>query len=132
MDQPFRTRRLFVFAASTVVAVGGALLNVAALAAVHGTPHLSAAGQQWECFAAPCEPPGGQGKDGPPVHAPHGHDGRCITAPCGPPAGPGSGSGVPPHHVWECFAAPCEPPDGRFPPPNPAPVGTPAQGGVPA
>ncbi|MFF4577195.1 hypothetical protein [Streptomyces sp. NPDC001389] len=77
MTQPFWTRRLFVFTASTVVAVGGALLNAAALAAVHGTPHPSAAGQRWECFTAPCNPP-----------------------------------------------------DGRFPPPNPAPVGTPAQGGV--
>ncbi|MEU3314806.1 hypothetical protein ABZ716_01725 [Streptomyces sp. NPDC006687] len=118
--QPFWTRRLFVFAASTVIAAGSALLNVAAFAAVHGTPHVAAGGQQWQCITAPCNPPDGAGKDGPPGSVPSGHEWQCIKAPCGPP------DGGRPHHVWECFVAPCTPPDEGFPPPNPAPVGTPA------
>ncbi|MEU3403489.1 hypothetical protein ABZ766_05945 [Streptomyces sp. NPDC006670] len=117
--QPFWTRRIFVFAASTVVAAGSALLNVAAFAAVHGGPHAAAAGQQWECFATPCNPPdgSGHGKDGPPVNTPSGHDWQCITAPCGPPQHV-------PSHQWECFAAPCNPPTGGTPLPHPEPEGT--------
>ncbi|MEU8432996.1 hypothetical protein AB0F18_08775 [Streptomyces sp. NPDC029216] len=100
--QPFWTRRLFVFAASTIVAAGSAVLNVAAFAAVHGTPHVTVADHQWQCIKAPCGPPDGK----------HGHPG-----------------GIPSGHVWECFAAPCTPPDGGYPPPNPAPVGTPFNAG---
>ncbi|MFF2191908.1 hypothetical protein [Streptomyces sp. NPDC058157] len=96
--QPFWTRRIFVFAASTIVAAGSAFLNVAAFAAVHGTPHAAVADHQWECFRAPCGPPDGGG-----------------SLP---------GPGHPSPHVWECFAAPCNPPGDGFPPPNPAPVGT--------
>ncbi|GAA0309013.1 hypothetical protein GCM10010302_54690 [Streptomyces polychromogenes] len=109
--QPFWTRRLFVFAASTIVAVGGAVLNVAAFTAVHGTPHVTVADHQWQCVKAPCGPPDGSG------------------------SGPGKGGhhphGSPSPHVWECFAAPCNQPDDGFPTPNPAPVGTPFQGTAP-
>ncbi|RKT06904.1 hypothetical protein BX286_4951 [Streptomyces sp. 3211.6] len=137
-QQPFWSRRLFVFAASTVVAAGSALLNVAAFAAVHGTPQLSAAGQQWECYTAPCNPPDGDGhgKGGPPVNVPSGHDWQCFTAPCGPPGGSGAGEGgKPPHvpsHQWECFVAPCNPPADGSPLPHPEPEGTPAGPGVQA
>ncbi|RPF45486.1 hypothetical protein EDD96_2046 [Streptomyces sp. Ag109_G2-6] len=107
-QQPFWSRRLFVFAASTVVAAGSALLNVAAFAAVHGTPQLSAAGQQWECFTAPCNPPDGDGhgKGGKPPHVPS--------------------------HPLECFVAPCNPPADGSPLPHPEPEGTPAGPGVQA
>ncbi|MFD8143548.1 hypothetical protein [Streptomyces sp. NPDC059708] len=102
-NQPFWTRRLFVFAASTVVAAGSAVLNVAAFAAVHGTPQVTASDHQWQCITAPCNPPE---DDATRPTAPGDHQGH--------------------HHVWECFAAPCNPPSDDFPPPNPAPVGTPA------
>ncbi|MFH7598986.1 hypothetical protein WDV06_28410 [Streptomyces racemochromogenes] len=101
--QPFWTRRPFVFAASAVIAAGSAVLNVAAFAAVHGTPHIAVADQQVQCIKAPCAPADGGG----PWNGKDGHP-----------------RGNPSHHVRECFAAPCGPADGGFPPPNPAPTGT--------
>ncbi|MCF3182175.1 hypothetical protein IPZ70_19815 [Streptomyces polychromogenes] len=106
-QQTFWTRRLFVFAASTIVAAGSAVLNVAAFAAVHGTPHIAVADHQRQCIKAPCGPADGGSTDG---------------------GGPWSGKdghphGNPSHHVVECFVAPCGPADGGFPPPNPAPTG---------
>ncbi|MFD0124779.1 hypothetical protein [Streptomyces virginiae] len=60
MTQLLRTRRLALLVASTAVAAGGVLVPSTAFAATPtAAPHAVDGGQQWQCFAAPCEAPGG-------------------------------------------------------------------------
>ncbi|MEY2225679.1 hypothetical protein [Streptomyces sp. BF23-19] len=59
MTQLLRTRRLALLVASTAVAAGGVLVPTTAFAATPtAAPHAVDGGQQWQCFAAPCEAPG--------------------------------------------------------------------------
>ncbi|WP_327386965.1 MULTISPECIES: hypothetical protein [unclassified Streptomyces] len=128
-----RPRRLALLVASTAIAAGGVLVPTTAFAATSTAPHGVVADgtdggvhvpdgrQQWQCFAAPCEPPGHTGPETDPHDAwdPYGpwrhgpwdrHDERGEHRP-----GRNGGDGV---HVpdgkpqWQCFAAPCEPPSG--------------------
>ncbi|WP_327734098.1 hypothetical protein OG749_09605 [Streptomyces nojiriensis] len=136
MTHPFRPRRLALLVASTAVAAGGVLVPTTAFAATPAAPHTVVAdgtgdgvhlpdgGQQWQCFAAPCEPPGGTGPE-PDRHDERDHHGkwgddkwdrygRWDPDKWGGHLPGGNGDdGV---HVpdgkpqWQCFAAPCEPP----------------------
>ncbi|MFG2990536.1 hypothetical protein ACGFZK_14815 [Streptomyces sp. NPDC048257] len=135
MTHPFRTRRLTLLVASTAIAAGGVLVPTTAFAATPATPPTVVAdvaddgarvldgGQQWQCVAAPCEPPGGatdrwdhdrwdhdkwghQDKwDRPGTwgeHPPGRNDSDRVRVPDG-------------ESQWQCFAAPCEPPSGARP-----------------
>ncbi|MFF5486802.1 hypothetical protein ACFY7Y_13095 [Streptomyces virginiae] len=128
MTQLLRTRRLALLVASTAIAAGGVLVPTTAFAATPTAPHQVMADgtdgkvlvpdgrQQWQCFAAPCEPPGGtepgtdhhdtwdhpdtwdrHDKKG--EHRPGRHDGVGVHVPDG-------------DQQWQCFAAPCETPTG--------------------
>ncbi|MGZ9929308.1 hypothetical protein ACXNSR_05385 [Streptomyces sp. NC-S4] len=120
-----RPRRLALLVASTAIAAGGVLVPTTAFAATPTAPrtvvadgtddgvHVPDGKPQWQCFAAPCEPPGGTGPETEPYdewgpYGPWGHDewggyrpGRHgddgVRIPDGKPQ-------------WQCFAAPCEPP----------------------
>ncbi|WKD36113.1 hypothetical protein [Streptomyces xanthophaeus] len=139
MTLPLRPRRLALLVASTAIAAGGALLPTTAFAAAPAAPHQAVAdgtgggvhvpdrGQTWQCFAAPCEPPGSTGwetgghdkwdhhdkpghdkwdhRDKWDRHDKKGHD--------RPGRNDGGGVHVPEgEQQWQCFAAPCEPPTG--------------------
>ncbi|MFJ7589126.1 hypothetical protein ACIQZO_17445 [Streptomyces sp. NPDC097617] len=60
MTLHLRTRRLALLVASTAVAAGGVLVPTTAFAATPAAPHVVDGGQPWQCFAAPCETPGGR------------------------------------------------------------------------
>ncbi|CAM5266970.1 hypothetical protein [Streptomyces avidinii] len=124
MTRPFRTRRITLFAVSTAIAAGGVLIPTTAFAATPATPHTVVAdvtddgvrvpdgGQQWQCFAAPCDPPGGAADKG--DHDRWGHDKRDHDK----WDRPGKWGEHPPGRIrdgkpqWVCVVAPCEPPGG--------------------
>ncbi|PWK69355.1 hypothetical protein BCL76_10671 [Streptomyces sp. CG 926] len=133
MTRLFRPRRLALLVASTAIAAGGVLVPTTAFAATPASPHTIVAdgsdggvhvpdkGQQWQCFAAPCEAPGGttpeedhhdkrdhdkrdhrdrrDRHDKRDDHRPGRHDEGGVHVPNG-------------EQQWQCFAAPCGPPGG--------------------
>ncbi|MEV7561447.1 hypothetical protein [Streptomyces sp. NPDC089795] len=126
MTHPFRPRRLALLVASTAIAAGGVLVPTTAFAAIPAAPHTVVAvgadggvrvpdgGQQWQCFAAPCEPPGGTAPekghhDEGDHHGKWDHDKRDRHDKRGDhrPGRHDEGG-----QQWQCFAAPCEPPNG--------------------
>ncbi|MFG2229595.1 hypothetical protein ACGFNX_06185 [Streptomyces sp. NPDC048723] len=130
MTHPFRTRRLALLVASTAIAAGGVLVPTTAFAATptaahqvmadgaDGGVHVTDGGRQWQCFAAPCEPPGSTGPetDGHGEwdhHGKGGHDKGNRHDKHRPGRNGDGGVHVPEGKPqWQCFAAPCEPPTG--------------------
>ncbi|MGW7333626.1 hypothetical protein ACWGIU_34495 [Streptomyces sp. NPDC054840] len=131
MTHSFRPRRLALLVASTAIAAGGVLVPTTAFATTTAAPqrgvadvadgvHVPDRGQQWQCIAAPCEPPGGSTPE-----EDH-HDGGNHHDKWGHGKGNDHGKGGrhdkwgdhrPGRHddggqQWQCFAAPCEPPSG--------------------
>ncbi|MER6444888.1 hypothetical protein DEJ51_02860 [Streptomyces venezuelae] len=133
MTHRFRSRRLALLVASTAMAAGGLLVPTTSFAATPAAPHGAVAdgtgggvhvpdgGPQWQCFAAPCEPPGGTRpmtdghEDGDHHGKPDHGKGDRHDKWGGHRPGRNDDGGV---HVpdrgqqWQCFAAPCEPPTG--------------------
>ncbi|WP_329105226.1 hypothetical protein [Streptomyces sp. NBC_01439] len=114
-SQP-RPRRLALLVASTAIAAGGVLVPTSAFAttptaphgvvadATDGGVHVPGGGQQWQCFAAPCEPPGNTVPEADPHEGwdPYGTGDVGVRVPDGEPQ-------------WQYFAAPCGPPSGARP-----------------
>ncbi|MFI7356530.1 hypothetical protein ACIBTP_21615 [Streptomyces avidinii] len=128
MTRPFRTRRITLFAVSTAIAAGGVLIPTTAFAATPATPHTAVAdvaddgvrvldgGQQWQCFAAPCDPPGGATDKGDRDRWDHDDKGDH-----GKGDRPGKRGEHRPGRIpegkqkWVCVIAPCERPGGARP-----------------